>query len=125
MLEVSIAVVILATGVLIVLKALSSATLVEKELKSHTKAVLLLKEKADDVFAMTYKFESIQLPLSGDFGERAEGFSWTAERADDPGLKGEWIRVRVLWPAAGKEKNSVKTRLLLKADTEKELALND
>lgn len=113
MMEVAIAVVILATGVLIALKAISSATAAEKELKDRTRASLLLKEKAEEVFARAGNEKMEGLPAAGNFGERAEDFEWTAEQVADQDGEKNWLRVQVLWPADGKNKNSVETRMLL------------
>lgn len=115
MMEVTIAVAILATGVLISLKAISSATAAEKELKDRTRAALLLKEKADEIFAMSAAGKTGALPASGNFGERGEDFSWTAEQVMDKDGEKQWLRVKVSWPAS-REDNSVETRMLLSAD---------
>ncbi|MFH1538395.1 MAG: hypothetical protein ABIH66_05510 [bacterium] len=119
MLEVMLAVVVLSAGLLFALRALSAAARAETHYGDYSKALLLLREKVQDVGGVgpggmgpdAGGGETV-LPAGGDFGRRAPGFSWSLEPIKEPDLPGGWGLVRVSWKRLGRER-SVEARTLL------------
>lgn len=112
LLEVLLAAAILAGGLLIAMRAMSAAASAESAADDRTRALLLLSEKSSEFAELNAADIAGILPAKGEFGKRAEDFEWTAERLSAPDLKGEWIKVSVLWER-DKKKMSVDASLMV------------
>ena len=94
LLEVLVALVILAVGITGALRAFSMGLVTCKAAESYSLAALLAQQVASEI-ERTADLSSG--PLTGDFGKDAPGYTWEADVQQATGTDLRRVRVTVLW----------------------------